>query len=464
MNPSSLADSLELKEREIISAYGAGGKSTLLNRLAHELAGSQKKVILTTTTKIYKPAGIHCVIKSDLKKAIIEAGELLKKHDLIALGSSLLPENKLNGIEISWVKKIFESGIASYLLVEADGSAGRPIKGYASYEPVLPPDSSLILPVLGIDAIGKAVGPMDVHRPEILSKITGAEAGEPLGVDHLIKCLKYMIKRGHNMSPQARIIPIVNKVELTKETNLIKSIGEKFIGEPLAERFLFTAAKQTAALKFVFDLSKKSFFPFVSCVILAAGLSNRMGMDKLTVKIKEETIFEHSLKNVLGSGVDEVIVVTRPKSFISHKTFYDSKVKVVTNHHFDQGISSSLKTGITAVHSGAQGIIFTLADQPFIPAEVYDTLIKNYADKLNLLTFPLFEGRRGNPVLFDRRIWPLLMDLEGDEGGKQVFSSIPENEIFAIETKSSGVLVDIDTPEDLRKYRNYSEVRRQESE
>jgi len=452
MDPVLLSDSLELKEREIISAFGAGGKSTLLLRLAHELTALQKKAILTTTTKIYKPLEIPCVINSDFNKAVIEAKELLKEHHLIALGSSLLPGNKLKGINLSWVKKIFDMEIVPYLLVEADGAAGKPVKGYAPYEPALPPYSSMILPVMGIDAIGKSVGPMDVHRPDLLLKICGAEAGEPFCAGHFIKCLKYMLKRGHDMSPRARMIPVVNKIELLPDANLIKSIAEAFIGDPLAERFLFTAAKQTAPLRYIFDLSKASLSPYISCVILAAGLSNRMGMDKLTIEIEDKTIFEHSLKNVLESGVDEVIIVTRPESSISQKMFTDKRVKVFVNYTFEQGISTSLKAGITAAHPLSQGIIFTLADQPFIPAEVYDTLIKKYADKLNLLTFPLFEGRRGNPVLFDRRTWPLLMALGGDEGGKQIFSAIPENEIVTVNTRSPGVLVDIDTPEDFQKY------------
>ena len=80
-------------------------------------------------------------------------------------------------------------------------------------------------------------------------------------------------------------------------------------------------------------------------------------------------------------------------------------------------------------------------------------LIKKYAADLSMLTFPLFKGRRGNPVLFDRRAWPQLMLLEGDKGGRQVFSSIPEKEKSSVDTPFPGILIDIDTPEDLQKYK-----------
>ena len=126
---------------------------------------------------------------------------------------------------------------------------------------------------------------------------------------------------------------------------------------------------------------------------------------------------------------------------------------MINNNHLE-GIASSLKTGIAASHPLAQGIIFTLADQPFIPPEVYNLLIEEYTSRLNLLTFPSYKGKRGNPVLFDRRTWGQLMGLEGDEGGRQIISSIPDREKCRVDTVFPGILVDIDTPQDLQNYAN----------
>ena len=97
MDPLSLVDSLQLGEREIVAVYGAGGKTSLLYRLSRELSGLKKKVILTTTTKIYKPGKIPCVICSELREALVELRRELLTNDLVALGSSLLPDNKLTG-------------------------------------------------------------------------------------------------------------------------------------------------------------------------------------------------------------------------------------------------------------------------------------------------------------------------------------------------------------------------------
>ncbi len=460
MNPLNLLDSLQLGEREIVAVYGGGGKTSLLYRLASELSGLKKKVILTTTTKIFKPDKIPCVICSDLKKALAELRRELLTNDLVALGSSLLPDNKLAGIDPAWAEEIYSRAGASYILVEADGAAGKPIKGYAPFEPVLPRASTLIIPLLGLDALGLYPRAGFVHRPELLLKITGTAPGEPLAEEHLLRCLRYMIELGGDMSPAARIMPVLNKVDRLQDKKILRMIAEgagtsNFAGVPALDRFLFTSLREEAAVKYIFDLSGRFSRPFITCVVLAAGTSTRMGSNKLSLKINNQTLLDLSLNNVLKSLVDEAILVTRPGFTFSPHTPHllnDPRTKVITNNNHLQGIASSLKTGLAAAHPLAQGIIFTLADQPFIPPAVYDLLIKKYASGLDLLTFPLYKGRRGNPALFDRCTWPRLMGLKGDEGGRQIIPAIPEEEKCGVETLFPGILVDIDTPEDLRNY------------
>ncbi|NLL22095.1 MAG: putative selenium-dependent hydroxylase accessory protein YqeC [Firmicutes bacterium] len=462
MDPLSLVDSLQLGEREIVAVYGAGGKTSLLYRLSRELSGLKKKVILTTTTKIYKPGKIPCVICSELREALVELRRELLTNDLVALGSSLLPDNKLTGIDPSWVEEIYSCGAASYILVEADGAAGKPVKGYAPYEPVLPSVSTLIISLLGLDALGLFPDSRFVHRPELLLKITGSAPGERLTGEHLLRYLKYMIELGSDMSPAARIIPVVNKVDLFRDKEMPEIIIESALtgtlfGEPALDRILFTSLKEEAAVKYIFDLTGRFSRPFITCVVLAAGSSCRMGANKLSLKINDQTLLDLSLKNVLKSQVDEVVLVIRPGfSFSQHtlEILNDPRIKVVINNNHLEGIASSLKTGIAASHPLAQGILFTLADQPFIPPEVYNLLIKEYTSRLNLLTFPSYKGKRGNPVLFDRRTWGQLMGLEGDEGGRQIISSIPDREKCRVDTVFPGILVDIDTPQDLQNYAN----------
>ena len=180
-----------LGERELVSIYGAGGKTSLLLRLAEELSQENKKVILTTTTRIFLPPEFPAVITTDLDEARKKLQSFLRRKNVVVLGSALLPGGKIKGIEASWAGKLFAEEIAPYILVEADGAARRPIKGYAPHEPVIAPSSTVIVPVLGADALGLPVEAEYVHRPEILAAQAGALAGEPISTEQFIRCLFY---------------------------------------------------------------------------------------------------------------------------------------------------------------------------------------------------------------------------------------------------------------------------------
>jgi len=446
LGPLNLSYTLGLKERGIIAAYGAGGKTTLLSRMAQELASAGGKVLLTTTTKILLPKDTPYVLCTFLDKALIKLEQLFNKHNIVVLGHSLLEGNKIKGIDISWVEEIKRREIASYILVEADGAAQKPIKGFAPYEPVFPSDAALLLPVLGMDAMGARLDSSDVHRPELLGKITKAAPGEFLGVHHINLYLKYAVQVGRNALPKARIIPIVNKMDVVNNFNIVKEISTGLAEEFGVDRIIFTTLKENFPVQYI---STPSCPPFISCVILAAGFSKRMGIDKLTLPLKGKTMLEHSVANALGSGVEEVIIVTKPDGISVGALFgKNDRVKVVSNPFSYQGISSSLKKGLLSVNPLSQGIIFALGDQPFVTSEVFDALIGSYLQRLPLAVCPSFEGKRGNPVLLDRRTWPLLLKAQGDRGGSQIFSLLPQKEIYYLETSNPGVLRDIDTPED----------------
>lgn len=458
----NLAGDLGIKEKEIIALYGAGGKTTLLNRLGRELAGTGKKVLLTTTTKIFSPAaGTPTVLESDFKAAVAALRKKFRRHDLVVLGSSLLSNGKFDGIEPDWAKKFLAEELASYILIEADGAARRPVKGYASFEPVLPREADLIIPLQGLDALGSIVAEENIHRVELFVQATGAPLGEPLTPYHFSRSLLQMVARGREQAPGARIVPFVNKVDLLtgkERGSLLNTLAAGPASSSLVDKILFTVLQAENPVKYVLNLSSGVPASFVSCVVLAAGSSRRMGRDKLFLPLKGKTVLEHAVQNAAAAEVGEVIVVTRPESYAAvEKTLVAAdlkEAKVIVNPWHRQGIASSLQAGLAAVNPLAQGVIFTLGDQPFIPAEVYNLLLEYHTQNLNLLTYPQYGGQRGNPTLFDRRTWPELMSLKGDAGGRQIISQFPEEEICIVKTRYPGVLADIDTPADWEKYKS----------
>jgi len=447
--PLTLGSALGLRGPQVISAYGAGGKTTILNRLAAELAASGQKAILTTTTKIYPPAGIPLVLADDPARAAEALCRALQATRIVSLGRQLLSDGKLEGVDPGWMELLWQETGAS-LLVEADGAAGKPVKGYNENEPVLPGSSHLIIAVTGLDALGARLSPQEVHRPELLAGSAGARLNSALTAAQLARHLHYMLRRGRSQASAARAVAVFNKMDLAGHPGGAARELAALMKGTAVDRLLFTAAAERAPVYFCYRPEGEAFKPAVAAVVLAAGGATRMGADKLQLEYRGRTILEHTLDQICKAGLQQVIVVTRPGSPWRQR-LAGYECSIVENPDSDSGIASSLKTGLMAVDGAAQAVCFALGDQPLIPAEVYHRLAEEHRQDLPLATVPLWKGRRGNPVLFDRRTWPLLLTLKGDRGGSQALPQLPPDQIKYVELSCPEIIFDVDTPADYRK-------------
>ncbi|HHX86629.1 MAG TPA: putative selenium-dependent hydroxylase accessory protein YqeC, partial [Firmicutes bacterium] len=244
MNNQQLKSSLGILEKEIVSIYGAGGKSTLLRLLAEELSGDGRKVVVTTTTKIYQHPDLPLVLGLNLQEAANGLKNNLAGSPLVILAGELLQGYKLKGIDPSWPGRLIEEPEVSCILAECDGAAGRPLKGYAPYEPVLPPDSSIAVPVLGLSSLGAILDSERVHRPALFSEMAGIKMGEIIKIEHLIRSMKRMIELGRRQAPRARVVPVFNQVDQVSDKRVIKRIAGFMAGYPEVDRLLFVSARQ----------------------------------------------------------------------------------------------------------------------------------------------------------------------------------------------------------------------------
>lgn len=181
---TSLKHGLRLKNRGVISLVGAGGKTALMFRLARELSGQGVAVLTTTTTKIYMPGRRQSptVIVAESAKAVLQqAGTLLKHHRHVSAGSRILHfQDKLKGFSPEAIDDIWQSGIFDWIIVEADGAAGRPVKAPAAHEPVIPKCTRWVVGIVGLQAVGKPLNARWAFRPELVSQITGLAVGSLL--------------------------------------------------------------------------------------------------------------------------------------------------------------------------------------------------------------------------------------------------------------------------------------------
>ena len=142
----------------------------------------------------------------------------------------------------------------------------------------------------------------------------------------------------------------------------------------------------------------------LSAVVPAAGMSVRMGQNKLLLAFKGKPLIAHAVDTLLASAVDEVVVVLGHDADKVREKLGGKKVKFVENPDYREGLSTSVRAGIAAVSAHASAIMIYLADQPLLAPEEINSLIRAFAEarKLNKsIVVPFFRGRRGNPVILD---------------------------------------------------------------
>lgn len=175
----NIQDALSIGDKGVISLVGAGGKTSLMYSLARELIATGKRVLTTTTTKIFVPSREESpvTIVSKVPEEIVEkAKTLLDRYSHLTVGSEYLQNRcKLNGLKVSVIEYILQSNLFDFIIVEADGAAGRSLKACAPHEPVVPLFSDSIVALMGLDVVAKPLTEEWVFRSAIFSRITGLE-------------------------------------------------------------------------------------------------------------------------------------------------------------------------------------------------------------------------------------------------------------------------------------------------
>ncbi len=185
----------------------------------------------------------------------------------------------------------------------------------------------------------------------------------------------------------------------------------------------------------------------ISAILLGAGQSKRMGVDKLSLPWGRGTILGHCFNTLLGSEVQELVVVLGIQNGGLRNLFQGRIVKVVINPYSDKGMSTSIRRGIEALRARSDGILIALGDQPFLKTRTINVLIHAFDQGEGRIIVPSFRGRKGHPVIFDQKYKRELLKLKGDVGGRSVMERHPED-VRVVPVKSIGVIRDVDTWQD----------------
>src|SRR5437762_8609927 len=189
----SLKAALGLESGQMLALIGAGGKTTTLFRLAKELRDDGGKILVTTTTKIFKPTKPHVdrvFLVEDVDSFRDEASKITAPT-IIGAGYAVDDEGKLLGLPSGWLDQLQRSRQFDAILVEADGAASRLFKVPSEIEPVIPESSRLVVWVIAATVIGKPFDTTSVHRAQRAASLLGVPLGTALTQEHILRLVAH---------------------------------------------------------------------------------------------------------------------------------------------------------------------------------------------------------------------------------------------------------------------------------
>jgi molybdenum cofactor cytidylyltransferase len=184
----------------------------------------------------------------------------------------------------------------------------------------------------------------------------------------------------------------------------------------------------------------------VAGILLAAGTSSRMGSNKLFFELNGESVLRGAVRRALAGGLSPSIVILGHERDKARREIEDLPCQWALNPLYEQGINSSLKSGVKAVPPEARAAMVLLADMPFVSPEMIAAMIARYRASAAPLVISDYEGVNAPPMLYDRSLFPELLAMTGEGCGRQVVKSHRgEAEVVSW---PAAALADLDVPDD----------------
>lgn len=184
----------------------------------------------------------------------------------------------------------------------------------------------------------------------------------------------------------------------------------------------------------------------VTGIVLAAGLSRRLGRPKQLLMLDEKPLIAHVVERALASNLDEVIVVTGAHRNAVEGALAGRSVRLVHNPRYAEGQGISLAAGIAALGAGVGAAVILLADQPDVTTTTIDKVVGAFRENKPAVVMAKYGGQQGHPVLFSRERFPELLALSGDTGGREIVRA-HQDDLVLIDGGASAPPSDVDTEE-----------------
>ncbi|HXV42802.1 MAG TPA: selenium cofactor biosynthesis protein YqeC, partial [Anaerolineae bacterium] len=307
-----LSQALRVTPGEVIAFVGGGGKTTAMFQLANELVPDMG-VLTTTSTRIFaaqiKRSPAHVAFNpeqqtiADILPRLVAA--LAEHGQVLLIGQTEPNSGKAFGLPAEVIDVLAATGHFDVIINEADGSRMRPLKAPAAHEPVIPDATTLVVPVAGLDVVGQPLTDDAVHRAGLVGQLSGTPLGQPVTADTVAAVLSHSEGGLKYVPAQARVVPLLNKVDWKVEgwenwriergvLGAAREIAGKLLASERIDSVAIGAVQQ--AISPITEVHSRA-----AAVILAAGGSARFGSPKQLARWGDKTFIEHAVDTALAS-------------------------------------------------------------------------------------------------------------------------------------------------------------------
>ncbi len=459
-----LFTALEVRRHERIALVGGGGKTSLAMRLLAESRRKGWTALFTTTTKLVahqdQPAPL-VVLDEQAQVDLAALRGLVQREGWLILARQRLPEwdetpagrrQKVGGFAPEEVERFYQALEPDLLVVEADGSRHRPFKAPSVSEPLIPPETTLLVALAGLSVLGRRLDGESVHRPEVVSELAEAPLGSVVDAALVAQVLGDRQGGLKGCPPAARAAAVLT--QLTAERRPAgRQVARRLLAGSPFERVLLVDLDRWSSTSDDDEATElwqhgervwpEAVLP-VQAVVLAGGASHRMGRNKLLLPLEGKPLVAYAVDAALGSRAAGVTVILGAEKEAVREALGSRPVRFLENEQWAEGQAASIRTAVEVLTAeSAAGALFLTGDAPMVSADHLDRLIDRFEESA-----PIVWSRNGDavgvPALFGRETFPALMRLIGDIGGRALRGR------FAGEVAVDGpqrIFLDVDTAE-----------------
>jgi probable selenium-dependent hydroxylase accessory protein YqeC len=235
-----------MRADEVVALVGGGGKTSAMFRLAREAVERGGTAITTTTTRIFgaqiAQSPVHVPAAEATRERVRAA--LAAHGQVLVIGATDAGSGKAEGVSLDLFGRLRAWCPGACIVNEADGSRMRPFKAPAAYEPVIPPETTLVVALVGADVFGKTLDADHVHRPELVSALSGAAPGAVITPDIVARVLAHPEGGRKSVPAGARVVVIINKIDRLADRTPAHETAARLLREPAIHSVLLATLRE----------------------------------------------------------------------------------------------------------------------------------------------------------------------------------------------------------------------------